>query len=84
MTNKQFIDALNATHSGYTFSVSNGRKYTRVIKQRDWSRSVYCFLDDMGNIYKAASWKSPAKGIRGNLSTLDISKTDSDGSWLYR
>ena len=84
MTNKQFIDALNATHSGYTFSISNGPKYTRVIQESPGSRSVYCFLDAQGDIYKAASWKVPAKGIRGNLATLDVSKTDPYGSWLYR
>lgn len=31
------------------------------------SRRVYCFLDYQGNIYKAASWKAPAKHIRGNI-----------------
>jgi hypothetical protein len=28
---------------------------------------VHCFLDNEGNIYMAASWNKPAKGIRGNI-----------------
>ena len=56
-----------------TFEVSKGRKYYKVIKfftNKDGSKgegNAFCFLDKQGNIFKAASWKSPAKGVRGSL-----------------
>jgi hypothetical protein len=61
-----------------------GVKYTRVIHTCGGQRSVFCFIDGDGNIYKPASWKAPAKGIRGTLATVDMSKVDGHGSWLYR
>lgn len=46
----------------------NGRKYVRIVRSGDSSRSVYCFVErETGNILKAASWKTPAKGARGNI-----------------
>jgi hypothetical protein len=49
-------------------TVELGRKYIRVVENLSYGgRSVYCFFDYKGNIYKAASWKAPAKGIRGTL-----------------
>ena len=46
-----------------------GRKYIKlvVVSLAGDHRSVYCFLDRSGNIYKAASWRTPAKHIRGNI-----------------
>lgn len=41
------------------------------------STSVYCFVDFEGNILKAATWSTPAKGLRGhvdNLNTTDLGK----------
>lgn len=45
-----------------------GPKYARIIKEDGAQASVYCFvrLDD-GAILKAASYKAPAKGVRGNI-----------------
>jgi hypothetical protein len=93
---EQFIIALNSTptvnHDGYyVFSIDRrGVKYTRVIRtcMLDCGlvriRVIFCFIDGDGNIYKPASWKAPAKGIRGTLATVDMSKVDGHGSWLYR
>lgn len=50
-----------------TFSAEPGRKYIKIVVNRYSSRSVYCFLDRAGNIYKAASWAAPAKHIRGSV-----------------
>lgn len=86
MTNLEFIDALNQKFNGigYTFSLSKpGAKFTRVVTTRSGSRSVYCFLDAQGNIYKAAGWKAPAKGVRGTLATVDMTAVDAFGAWLY-
>lgn len=80
MTLTEFVAALNQKFgsTSYTFSLDKpGAKYTRVVQADSVSRSVYCFVDGMGNIYKAASWKAPAKGIRSRLATVDV-------KWGYR
>lgn len=51
-----------------TFSISKGKKYIKISRtQGKNSLSVHAFVDIDGNIYKPASWKAPAKGIRGNI-----------------
>lgn len=53
-------------------SVSMGRRYARIVKTDVGSRSVYCFVDiTTGGILKAASWKAPAKGVRGSIYAED-------------
>jgi hypothetical protein len=87
MTRQEFIDALNQKFYGrnYSFSLDKpGGKFTRLVISHPGSRATYCFLDAEGNIYRPASWKGPAKGIRSTLATVDMSKVDSYGSWLYR
>lgn len=45
-----------------------GSKYIKLNHMRFGKvDSVYCFLDKDGNIYKAATYKAPAKGIRGTV-----------------
>lgn len=47
-----------------------GTKYIRLVSKRNADEkhgSAYAFLDRDGNIYKAAGWKGPAKGIRGSV-----------------
>ena len=46
-----------------------GQKYIRIIAGRPdgGQRSVHCFLDYQGNIYRADGWKKPAKHIRGSV-----------------
>ena len=48
-------------------TVDIGRKYIRVWYPCGTSRSSYFFLDFQGNIYMCATWKAPAKGIRGSI-----------------
>lgn len=55
-----------------TILVEHGKKYTKIIKQDVGSagRSVFCFVErETGNVLKAESWKRPAKGVRGNISS---------------
>lgn len=67
-----------------------GSKYIRVVMNKWGNKSAHAFLDYQGNVYKAASWKTPAKnGIRFNL--LDelsfkemLSKLTWTGSYLYK
>lgn len=72
------------TAPGYT--VERGRKYHRVVQQQDGSRSVHAFIGEDGMLYKAAGWKTPAKGARYNLQ-LDMEtigqRFDPHGSYLY-
>ena len=57
-----------------TVTVKFGRKYAKVIKESSTGalgrtqKSVYGFVDaHTGDIYKAATWKAPAKHIRGSI-----------------
>lgn len=56
-----------------------GTKYIKIVAthpSRDFERAgarVYCFIDFKGNIYKAASWKAPAKHIRGSIFDINMS-----------
>jgi len=52
------------------YTADIGRKNIKIVVNRYGNpsdRFVYCFLDTEGNIFKAASWKIPAKHIRGNI-----------------
>jgi N-acetyl-anhydromuramyl-L-alanine amidase AmpD len=60
--------------SKVTLTFKPGRKYIKIVDNSHGSASVYCFLDFDGNIFKAASWKAPAKHIRGSV-------FDDDYSW---
>jgi hypothetical protein len=96
MTITEFISALNLKFPDVHFELGNRRVrhyyvarstssgVYRVIRRTAGERSVFCFVDAYGNIYKAASWKSPAKGVRAVLDTVDMNTVDQYGSWLYR
>ena len=72
------IDAMdNGTWNGMKFRIQKGRKYYKIIAQefdtfRDRNEyrdgSVHAFVDKKtGEIYKAESWKSPAKYVRYDM-----------------
>lgn len=84
------------------YYVKRGRKYHRVVQENQGtvgldlrgahygtssSRSVHAFIGEDGMLYKAAGWKTPAKGARYNLQ-LDMDlirqRFDPHGSYLYR
>ena len=64
------------------------KKYTKIIQTTHGSDSVHAFLEnDTLDIYKAATWNSPAKDARYNLFTdfdriLEV--CDHHGSYLYK
>lgn len=78
------------------FRIELGRKNYKVVAEdiskdgKVIARSVHCFVDMAnGNVYKAASWSSAAKGIRYNLLTqesreLALKNADPYGGYLYR
>ena len=63
----------------YKFYIEEGRKYHKIIMEcENGARSVHAFVDKKtGDVYKAASFKAPAKGIRFNLCIM------SDREWLF-
>ena len=74
----------------YKFYIESGRKYHKIIMETNGnSRSVHAFVEKkFGNVYKAASFKAPAKHIRFNL--LDdnsreecLARCDWSGGYLY-
>ena len=80
----------NGRSCDYKFYIESGRKYHKVIMETEaGSRSVHAFIEKkFGNVYKAASWKAPAKHIRFNL--LDdnsreecLARCDWAGGYLY-
>ena len=89
------ITDLKNGNCDYDFIFESGRKYHKVImvidngSDRSPSHSIHCFIDKKtGEVYKAASFKSPAKCVRYNLlneeSREDIlQNADWASSYLY-
>lgn len=63
------------------FEQKRGGKFVKIIRVDQASKSAFCFVDYDGNIYKAAGWNAPAKGIRG---TLGDKNKPLDGRDFYR
>lgn len=49
------------------YEVEMARKYLKVWYKGDSTKSIVMFIDEQGNIYKPASHKAPAKGVRGTI-----------------
>lgn len=64
---KAFVFYNRSMRSNVNFTAEVGTKYIRIVEVYCGSRSVYCFLDMDGNIYKSATWKAPAKHVRGSI-----------------
>ena len=78
---REQLDAIeNGTANLMKFKVYSGKKYYKIVQQEfeTWEKSkyygqyrdgsVHCFVDkETGDVYKAASWRSPAKHIRFSL-----------------
>jgi len=59
------IEALKNGECDYDFFIEEGRKYLKIVMDARGSKSVHAFVDKKtGEVYKAASFKSPAKGVR--------------------
>jgi len=86
---KNCIEELKNGQCDYDFTFESGRKYHKVIMNAHGSRSVHCFIDKKtGEIYKSASWKSPAKSVRYDLRIIEqrewvLENADWAGSYLY-
>jgi hypothetical protein len=63
----------NGSTLDYNFVVEPGRKYLKIVMVNN-QKSVHAFVDKKtGDLYKAATWSAPAKGVRFNLLS-DIEK----------
>ena len=73
------IDDIMENGADMEFYVKKGKRYLKIImKDSGGSQSVHAFVDrETGDVYKAASWKQPAKIARFSL------LQDSDREWLY-
>ena len=73
----------------YDFYPETGRKYHKIVMNANGSRSVHAFVDKQtGEVYKSASWKSPAKGVRYDLRLIEqrewlLEHADWAGGYLY-
>lgn len=75
----------------YKFYIAEGgRKYHKIVMETEsQSRSVHAFVDKKtGEVYKPASFKSPAKHVRYNLLVIIsreecYARADWAGSYLY-
>ena len=75
------------------FTLDTGRKYHKIWHlDSGGSRSCHAFIDKKtGEVYKPASYKAPAKGVRFNLLiikerewVLNPANCDWSGGYLYR
>ena len=101
---REQLDAIeNGTANLYKFVVKTGKRYYKIVQQEfeTWEKSkyygqyrdgsVHCFVDkETGDVYKAASWRSPAKHIRFSFQNVEDLKfllnpdnVDWAGGYLY-
>lgn len=84
------IQDLKSGNCNYNFYPETGRKYHKIIMDANGSRSVHAFIDKKtGEVYKSASWKSPAKGVRFDLRLIEqrewlLEHADWAGGYLYK
>ncbi len=52
-----------------TYGIEMGKRFAKIVVTSWGQKSVHCFVEiATGDIYKAATWSAPAKGVRGNIS----------------
>lgn len=85
------IEDYKAGKDVYKFSIVTGRKYHKIVQTCcDGSNSVHAFVDkNTGELYKAASWKAPAKDVRFDLRIIEqrefvLENCDWAGGYLYK
>ena len=85
------IEALKNGEDTYKFIIESGRKYHKIIMVTEsGSRSVHAFVDKKtGELYKSASFKAPAKGVRFDLRIIKdrefvLENADWAGGYLYQ
>ena len=83
------VNKLKQGISDYDFYPETGRKYHKIIMNAAGSHSVHAFIDKKtGEVYKSASFKAPAKGVRFDLRIIEqrewlLKHADWAGGYLY-
>ena len=83
------IAEINNTGVDHEYFLESGRKYHKLVHRTSGSNSVHCFIDKKtGEVYKSASWKAPAKGVRFDLRIIEqrewlLQNADWAGGYLY-
>jgi hypothetical protein len=84
------IDELKSGDCSIDYVIESGSKYHKIVMiDGGDSRSVHAFVDKKtGEVYKSASWKSPAKGVRFDLRLIEdreylLQNADWSGGYLY-
>ena len=87
---KRRIEDLKSGECDIDYVIESGKKYHKIILVNGGgSRSVHAFVDKKtGEVYKSASWKSPAKGVRYDLRLIKdreylLANADWSGGYLY-
>ena len=76
-----------STSGRYKFEIQTGRKYHKI--HNGPAGGVHAFVDkNTGEVYKPASYKAPAKGVRYDLRRIKsrhecFSNADWSGGYLY-
>lgn len=80
MYHENAADKLKAGDCPIDYVIESGRKYHKIVFiDGGGQRSVHAFVDKKtGEVYKSASWRSPAKGERYNLLLIK------DREWLFK
>ena len=88
-SNNRIEEIKNGDH--YKFVVESGRKYHKIMQiDTSGGRAVHAFVDKKtGELYKAASYKAPAKGVRFDLRIIEeremvFKNCDWAGGYLYK
>ena len=88
---QQKIDELKSGKCDIDYQIVTGKKYHKVVYvDGGGNRSVHFFIDkNSGEVYKSASWKSPAKAVRFDLRLIKdreylFTNADLSGGYLYR
>ena len=74
------------SNANYKFEIQTGRKYHKICAK---NQGVHAFVDKQtGQVYKPASWKSPAKHVRYDLRLIKAREhlcahADWAGGYLY-
>lgn len=69
----------------FSIEIHEGRKYIKLVElMANGQKSVHSFISkESGDIFKAASWKSPATQARGNI-FIDNGKQAFGNDWQIR
>ena len=92
---EQKIEEIKNDEDTYKFIIETGRKYHKIVMvvpngDRPASKSVHAFVDKKtGELYKSASYKAPAKGVRYDLRIIEqrehvLENCDWAGCYLYQ